>query len=95
MECVDVGHQTVFPEQTQEFVTINERLIAELGKNNCRIQIQALTAIGPHWQFKHKSKPETQRPLALTLTIILIGVDIFNQFNCGGAIPTIYINVSK
>ena len=40
-KSVAVAHPTIFLEYTQEFVTINERLIAELGKYISKIQIQA------------------------------------------------------
>ena len=42
---------------------------------------QAWRLDGKHLYFQNEYGPVTQRLLTLTLTTILIDVDIFNQFN--------------
>ena len=89
-KSVAVAHPTIFLEYTQEFVTINERLIAELGKYISKIQIQAFDDPIDYHILHLNTDLAVVKPLrALTLIAILIGVDMFCQINYGVVFPTL------
>ena len=89
-KSVAVAHPTIFLEYTQEFVTINERLIAELGKYISKIQIQAFDDSIDYHILHLNTDLAVVIPLrALTLIAILIGVDMFCQINYGVVFPTL------
>ena len=89
-KSVAVAHPTIFLEYTQEFVTINERLIAELGKYISKIQIQAFDDPIDYHILHLNTDLAVVIPLrALTLIAILIGVDMFCQINYGVVFPTL------
>ena len=89
-KSVAVAHPTIFLEYTEEFVTINERLIAELGKYISKIQIQAFDDPIDYRILHLNTDLAVVIPLrALTLIAILIGVDMFCQINYGVVFPTL------